>query len=396
MSERGIIVVRYDEIGLKGKNRDFFVARLADNIKEKLAGLEVIRCRAPRGRILIDIKTTSIAASESRLRRIPGIASFSVGVPVERDFQKIADLGAAWIEPLLAPGKTFKFCVRTQRSDKSFFKTSPECNFEIGSRIMSRLRDKGLVVDIDNAQFVLEVEIGCEETVAFSARVPGLRGLPVGTAGNVLSLLSGGIDSPVAAFMLIRRGCRAHFIFFENRAFLGRGGYDKVVRLARAINGFQTGGRLYVVPFGDVQIAIRDRCRPAHRVVLYRRMMYRIAHAVAETNRCLALVTGESLGQVASQTLENLAAVSCVIPIGVFRPLIGMDKVDIVGRAREIGTFDISVEPQPDCCTVFMPDNPATRAKISELESDEALFPWRQLMAEALKKIETVKLDDPA
>lgn len=395
MKERRTIVIRYDEIGLKGKNRDFFVSRLVNNIKEKLAGLQIIQYRSPRGRILIDLKASSAEESAKRLRLIPGVASFSIGMPMQRDFQEIADLGVEWIEPLLAPGKGLKFCVRTQRSDKSFFKTSPECNFEIGSRIMTCLHDKGLVVDIENAQFVMEVEIGYEETIAFSARIPGLRGLPVGSSGNILSLLSGGIDSPVASFMLIRRGCRAHFIFFENRAFLGRGGYDKVVRLARVVNRFQTGGRLYVIPFGDVQIAIRDHCRPAHRVVLYRRMMYRIAHRVAEKHKYLALVTGESLGQVASQTLENLAAVSCVVPISVFRPLIGTDKVDIVSRAREIGTFDISVEPQADCCTVFMPDNPVTRSKISELESDEALFPWEKLMEEALGKIETLELDAP-
>ncbi|MFQ5671561.1 MAG: tRNA uracil 4-sulfurtransferase ThiI [Nitrospinales bacterium] len=393
MTGANVIVVRYDEIGLKGKNRDFFVNCLVENIKRKFAGLEEVRFRAPRGRIFIDLPAVAVEECCSRLREVPGIASFSVGVALEPDFDKIADLGIRWIEPLLAPGKTLKFCVRTQRSDKTFHKISTECDFEIGSRIMGRLGGKGLTVDIKGAEFVLEVEIGQKQTVVFHRRVPGLRGLPVGSSGEVLSLLSGGIDSPVASYLMMRRGCRVHFIFFENREFLGRGGYDKVLRLAGILNRFQGRGRLYVVPFGATQVAIRDRCRPAHRVVLYRRMMYRIAHAVARENACWALVTGESLGQVASQTLENLEAVSTVVSCNIFRPLIGMDKNEIIDRAKTIGTYGVSIEPHPDCCSVFMPPNPATRSRIPHLESDEAGFPWQSLMQEAIQKTEIVELD---
>ncbi|OGW25988.1 MAG: tRNA 4-thiouridine(8) synthase ThiI, partial [Nitrospinae bacterium RIFCSPLOWO2_12_FULL_47_7] len=276
MTDRRVILIRYDEIGLKGKNRKFFENCLLRQIRSNLAGLDEIRYRVPRGRILIDINQSQEEECVRRLNYIPGIASFSVGVPIEPDFDKVAELSIQWIEPLLSAAKTLTFCVRTQRSDKNFHCTSPEFSYQVGSRVLQRLNEKGLAVDLVNAEFVLEVEIGHQETIVFQSRIPGLRGLPVGTAGDVLTLLSGGIDSPVAAFMAIRRGCRSHFVFFDNRGFLGRGGYDKVLRLSRIVNRYQGGGRLYVAPFGDIQAAIRDHCRTPNRIVLYRRMMYRI------------------------------------------------------------------------------------------------------------------------
>ena len=207
-------------------------------------------------------------------------------------------------------------------------------------------------------------------------------------------MLSGGIDSPVSAFMLACRGCRVHFVFFDNQPFLGRGGYDKVLNLAQKINNFQAKGILYVVPFQEVQVAIRDHCNEENRVVLYRRMMYRIANEIAKSQNYMALVTGESLSQVASQTLENLAAVSCITSLSVFRPLIGMNKESIITRAKEIGTYEVSIEPQPDCCSIFMPKNPVTRGKIRFLEMDEEKIPWKKLRDDALSRMEVIKVDD--
>jgi thiamine biosynthesis protein ThiI len=394
MTPRRIILVRYDEIGLKGNNRRFFENRLLDNIRLKLRKIEGARFQMPRGRLLVEIDVSQADDCVKLLQWVPGIASFSVGVPLAPDPEIVAELGVQWIEPLLASGKSLRFCVKTQRSDKSFPLTSPEFSFEAGSRIMTRLSERGLSVDLTNPEFALEVEIGSRETVVFKSRVAGLRGLPVGTAGSVLTLLSGGIDSPVAAHMMIRRGCRSHFVFFDNRTFLGRGGYDKVLRLARAVNRCQDRCRLYVVPFEEIQTHIRDHCRPSNRVVLYRRMMYRIARAIAESTGCLGLVTGESLGQVASQTLENLAAVSCVTQTSVFRPLIGMDKVDIIARARVLGTFDISIEAQPDCCSIFMPPKPVIKSKIPELENDEQAYPWQALQQTAMERMEIVDISE--
>ncbi len=388
-----ITIVRYDEIGLKGKNRKFFVDALSRNIRGKLQDLENIKVLSPHGRILIQMDSEAVEQCDLRLRNIPGISSFSFGVETTRDFDAIAKLGIEWIEPLLLRCDNLKFCVRSRRSDKSFYKTSTECDFEIGSRIMQKLSANGLTVDIKNAEYILEIEIGREHAWVYSGKKIGLRGLPVGVAGEALSLLSGGIDSPVASHMIIRRGCRVHFIFFENRAFLGKGGYEKVLRLAKRLNGVQDKGKLCVVPFGDIQEAIRDCCRPENRVVLYRRMMYRISEEVARRLGYQALVTGESLGQVASQTLENLAAVSAVVNTSVFRPLIGMDKLDIIRKAEEIGTYEISIEPHQDCCSIFMPPNPATKAKIRLLEDDETKFPFQNLAQEAMENLEWLELD---
>ncbi len=388
------LLIRYDEIGLKGRNRRHFENQLVSNIRYALRDIKNIKIDKIHGRILGRVDLTDAEKCTSRLTQIPGIASISIGNSMEPDFDKMAELGVSLIHEKLQTQEELKFCVRTRRSNKGFPFTSKEVDFEVGSRIMGVLSSKGLSVDINRAEFVLEIEIGPQETIVFDNRVSGLSGLPVGSSGQVLSLLSGGIDSPVSTFKLINRGCRAHSIFFDNRTFLGRGGYDKVVRLAHTLNRFQGGGKLYVVSFQDIQVAIRDHCTDSNRVVLYRRMMYRIAHALAELKNYQGLVTGESVGQVASQTLKNLMAVSCVVPMSVFRPLIGMNKQEIITQAKKIGTYDISIEPQPDCCSVFMPDHPSTNCKIKYLEADERLYPWEELKSSALDSVETIDLDD--
>jgi len=388
------LLIRYDEIGLKGRNRRHFENQLVRNIRYALRDIKNVQIDKIRGRILGRVDLAEAEKCTSRLTQTPGIASISIGDSMEPDFDKIAQLGISLIQSKLQVLGQLKFCVRTRRSNKSFPFTSKEFDFEVGSRIMEALSSNGLSVDINGADFVLEVEIGPQETIVFDNRVSGLKGLPVGSSGQVLSLLSGGIDSPVSTFKLMTRGCRVHSVFFDNRTFLGRGGYDKVVRLAHTLNRFQGGGKLYVVSFQDIQVAIRDHCTDSNRVVLYRRMMYRIAHALAELKNYQGLVTGESVGQVASQTLKNLMAVSCVVPMSILRPLIGMNKQEIITHAKQIGTYDISIEPQPDCCSVFMPDHPGTSCKIKYLEADERLYPWEELMSSALDSMETIDLDD--
>jgi len=388
------LLIRYDEIGLKGRNRRHFENQLVRNIRYVLRDIKNVQIDKIHGRILGRVALAEAEKCTSRLTQISGIASISIGNSIEPDFDKMAELGVSLIHEKLQAQGELKFCVRTRRSNKAFPFTSKEVDFEVGSRIMETLSSNGLSVDINGAEFILEIEIGPQETIVFDNRVSGLSGLPVGSSGQVLSLLSGGIDSPVSTFKLINRGCRVHSIFFDNRTFLGRGGYDKVIRLAHTLNRFQGGGKLYVVPFQDIQVAIRDHCTDSNRVVLYRRMMYRIAHALAELKNCQGLVTGESVGQVASQTLKNLMAVSCVVPMSVLRPLIGMNKQEIITQAKKIGTYDISIEPQPDCCSVFMPDHPSTNCKIKYLEADERLYPWEELKSNALDSVETIDLDD--
>ncbi len=390
MNNRRTLVIRYDEIGLKGKNRRFFIDRLRQNIRFRLKGLDGVSINVPHGRILLECDEDQADELVRRLGFVPGIASLSVGVMMEPELELIAQKGIEWISPLLDSNPALKFCVRTKRSHKGFALTSSEVDHAVGGQIMQALSERGLCVNIGRPDFKLEIEIGMNHTVVFKDRVPGLRGLPVGSAGKVLGLLSGGIDSPVAMYRLLRRGCRVHGVFFDNKPYMGQGGYNKVLRLCGVLNRYQESMRLRVVPFEDIQVAIRDHCRPANRVVLYRRMMYRIAQAIADAEGYKALVTGESLGQVASQTLENLDAVSRVVDCSVFRPLIGMDKNEIITESKTIGTYDISIEAQPDCCSVFMPDRPATKAKIHELENDETRYPWQDLMQEALGKMEVL------
>lgn len=391
MTRLKIIIIRYDEIGLKGKNKRFFIDCLVKNIREKTSDLNLENIRTPRGRILIDLYEDTVEVCALRLQTVPGIVSLSIGMAVARDFDQIAECGIRWIKQLLDKAKKLKFCVRTQRSDKTFPFNSMDCDREIGSRILKAYHSTGLTVSINESDLVIEVEIGKEETVVFNNRIPGLGGLPVGCSGTVLSLLSGGIDSPVASFRMMKRGCRVDFIFFENRPFLGRAAYDKVVRLLHYLNRYQSKGQLFVVPFSDIQVAIRNYCSPSNRIILYRRMMYRIAERVADQYGYLGLVTGESLGQVASQTLENLSAVSALVSASVFRPLIGMDKIEIIKEAKKIGTYAISTERHPDCCSIFMPSRPKIRARKSDLEDDETRYPWENLMEETLKNIEIVE-----
>ena len=239
MIEKRTILVRYDEIGLKGGNRKYFTKILLKNIKRALPGDRGIEYRVPRGRILIDLPKSIADEIGDQLKMIPGIASYSIGISVNPDFDEIAGLGVKLIEPVLKSKGKLKFCVRTRRSAKTFPKTSPEVNFEVGSRIMSQLQEKGLVVDIKGAEVTFEIEIGTTDTIIFDNRHTGLCGLPVGSSGSILCMLSGGIDSPVAAHLMACRGCRVHFVFFDNQPFLGRGGYEKVLKLAKIINRYR-------------------------------------------------------------------------------------------------------------------------------------------------------------
>jgi len=390
MNKARTILVRYDEIGLKGKNRNVFEQKLLHQIRRALGVDGGWSLHMPRGRILIETDSSEAMDLADKLAFVPGIASYSVGEPVESDIESMAECGIDKVSRELEDKSSLRFCVRARRSDKRFYLTSPQIDFEVGSRIMSALSEKGLSVDLNDPEYMLEIEVAAGSSFLYDHRRAGVGGLPVGSSGDVLCLLSGGIDSPVSAYQLMRRGCRVHFIFFDNRPFLGGGGNDKVRRLVKILNRYQGCGILHIVPFEDIQTTVRDHCQERNRIVLYRRMMYRIAERLALKNNCLGLVNGESLGQVASQTLENIHAVSQTVSLSVFRPLIGMDKRDIVDCAKKIGTYKISIEAQPDCCSVFMPQRPVTKAKVDDLEKDETRFPVGELMEKALDDIETV------
>ncbi len=389
-----VYIIRYNEIGLKGKNRYVFEDQLVNNIKNALKKkIEDFKIKKIRGRILLSISNPSDENTINKtLQLIAGVHSFSKGEKVEENIdvwkEKCSELfQAEW------DGKSIvQFRVTCIRSKKNFPSDSTQINTILGAELVTRFGADKLKVNLKNPQINIGLEINNDGSIIYSNSQIGLGGLPVGTAGKVLCLLSGGLDSPVAAFNMMRRGCAVHYIFFENRTFLGRAAYDKVVRLAEILSQFQSKAKLHIIPFSDIQVAIRDNCDQKNRVVLYRRFMYRIAEKIMNQHDMLGLVTGENLGQVASQTLENIKAVNIVVDSVVYRPLISLDKQQIVDSSKKIETYETSIEEAPDCCSVFMPKRPATRASIDKLLEDEKKIDVEEMEQHAIDTMEVLTI----
>src|SRR5215510_6640859 len=381
-----VIVLRYHEIALKGRNRPYFVRRLVEHVERVTADLPVGPIGRASARLVLPLRDASAwPEARRRLGRVFGLANFALG----HEFAlsggdapgAIERLGGAILE-LLAGAAIGSFRVLTKRSDKRFPLTSPEINQRLGARIQGAT---GAAVDLERPALTVAVDVVPGGRAFFSVeKVAGAGGLPVGTSGRVLALLSGGIDSPVAAWRMMRRGCQVDFVHFHSEPFLDRTSQEKARALARLLVEWGGESELCIVPFGEVQRQIVAAVRRPLRVVLYRRMMLRIAETLARARGALALVTGESLGQVASQTLTNLAAIDAVATLPVLRPLIGTDKGEISNEAERIGTFETSVIPDQDCCQLFVPRHPSTRARKEEVEAAETLFAIPPLVAQAV------------
>jgi thiamine biosynthesis protein ThiI len=387
-----LYIIRYDEIGLKGQNRSTFEKCLGKNIQNQVRRPHKVQIVRIEGRILAEIQPEGEQELTEALKRTPGISSFSKAVPIECDIDVIKKAALEEFRKNWDGCSPIQFRVSTKRSDKNFPIKSNDLNTQVGAFIFEHCPQELLRVNLKHPELEIGIEIHKKRAMVHSAKERGVGGLPVGTAGDVLCLLSGGIDSPVAAYQMIRRGCRVHHVFFENRVFLGRAAYEKVLRLAKKISVYQGFSMLYVVPFTDIQVAIRDNCRDRNRVILYRRYMYRIAERLMEQKKCLGLVNGECLGQVASQTLENMRAVNDVVQAPVYRPLISMDKNEVVNIAKNIDTFDISKEDAPDCCSVFMPSRPVTKAKSELLVEDETKLDSEALIQKAIDEMEVIRV----
>lgn len=364
-ADRDAIVLRVAEIFLKGKNRNRFFGALVRHARRLLRGLDGVEIEAMYLRVVVHHPPALRRVCVERLSHLFGLASMALGTAVPADLDAITRLAA---EKLGAtpPGTTFK--VETKRRDKGFPMTSDQVSREVGGRLAE---GTGRPVDVRAPQCTIRVEIG-ERSFVFSEVVPGPGGLPVGTAGNVMLLLSGGIDSPVAGWSAMRRGCCLSATYFHSFPYTGDKTKEKVLDLARHLSAWQGRMPVYVVPFTRVQKDLRDHGRAELAVLLYRRMMMRTAGILAERERCKALVTGENLGQVASQTLENLGVIEDAAGLPVLRPLITYDKAEIVAQARRIGTFETSILPYEDACALFVPKHPATRARIGDLVQAEA------------------------
>ncbi|MFN7916089.1 MAG: tRNA uracil 4-sulfurtransferase ThiI [Vicinamibacterales bacterium] len=362
------IVVHYKELALKGRNRPWFVQVLVRNLRTALGGLDVRRVRSVMGRIEIDLgPEANVDEARERVRRVFGIANFSHAGHGPHDFQALADA----ILADLGDRNPSSFRVSARRADKRIPFTSPQLEREVGGLIKQA---KGWHVDLSNPELTIHLEFLPDQAFYFFGKDPGAGGLPTGTGGRLACLLSGGIDSPVAAYRMMRRGCTVYFVHFHSYPILSRASIEKVHELATLLTGYQQHSRLALVAFGELQQQVVLAVPPELRVVIYRRLMLRIAERIARKWHARALVTGEVVGQVASQTLENLTAIASASQLEILRPLVGMDKDEIADQAEAIGTLPISNIPDQDCCTLFTPRNPATRARLDDvLRAEEAL-----------------------
>ena len=372
------VVVHYQEIALKGRNRPWFISRLVRQIRRATRDLDVETVRPLMGRIeLVLGPGASWEVVRERLAHVFGIANFSKAGRTAAD---IETLTAAVLNDLRGL-EAESFRITARRADKRFPLSSPEIERQLGARVQGAF---GWRVDLERPVLTVHVEVLSDHAFYFFGKERGAGGLPSGVSGRVACLLSGGIDSPVAAWRMMRRGCHAVLVHFHSVPFLAETSQEKVREIATLLAKYQLGVRLYQVPFGDVQRRIVLATPPAPRVVLYRRMMVRIAEAIARTSGAGALVTGEVVGQVASQTLENLSVIGAVSTLPVLRPLIGMDKEEITAEAQRLGTYPISIIPDQDCCQLFIPKHPSTRARLADIERLEAELPVDDLVRQAV------------
>jgi tRNA uracil 4-sulfurtransferase len=376
------VIIHYQEIALKGKNRPWFVAKLVRNIRSATSDLDIVELRVLMGRIeLVLGPGTSFEQARERVSLVFGIGNFSRAGRAALDMDAIA----AEILNDLGPENPATFRVSARRADKRFPLSSPQIEREVGGRIKEA---RNWVVNLGDPEFTINVEALTREAFYSFGKVRGAGGLPVGSSGRVACLLSGGIDSPVAAWRMMRRGCRVLFIHFHSYPILSRASQEKARELARLLTRFQFHSRLFVVPFGEIQQRVVLAVPGPLRVVVYRRLMMRIAERIARMHRAQALVTGDVVGQVASQTLENMATIGSVVSMPVLRPLVGMDKEEITAEAQRLGSYPISIIPDQDCCTLFTPRHPATKAKPHQVERAEAELAIEEMVAQAVAAAE--------
>ena len=368
------VLIRYHEIALKKGNRQYFTELLKRNLLAAVKDLGPKEIRSLPARLLLTFKQDIDAEiTIQRIRTVFGVANFSL---VERTARDIDALRTRILESL--NGTQFEsFRIETQRGDKTFPLTSPEINRQLGAAVKEK---SGARVDLMNAEFTVTVEILPRDAFFGFNKIAGAGGLPVGASGRLISLISGGIDSPVASYRMMQRGCRVIFVHFHSAPYQDNTSQEKVRQLITTLTRHQFLSRLYLVPFGEIQRQIVASVARPLRVILYRRMMLRIAEAIARKEKAKALVTGESLGQVASQTLDNMVVVQQAARLPILRPLVGMDKQEIIDQARRIGTFDISAIPDQDCCQLFVPKHPATKARFADVEHDETKFAVNELV----------------
>jgi thiamine biosynthesis protein ThiI len=387
-------IVHYHELALKGRNRDYFEQRLVRNIRLALNGLGITQIEHLRSRIRVVLPPdTDTGRVRERLARVCGIANFFMAqsAPLNLTQPDLNDLNAAIIDDL-RPKSFATFRVTAKRADKRLPMTSMDVERAIGAAVCDGL---GKPVSLKDPDITIYIELLSKDVYWAIDKVQGPGGMPVGVSGTVACLISGGIDSPVAAYRMIKRGCRAFFVHFSGRPLVSRASEEKVRDLVQTLTAYQYESHLVVIPFGEIQREIVLNTPAPFRVVLYRRMMLRIAEELARQEQCWGLVTGDSLGQVASQTPENLSVVGEATQLPMLRPLIGMDKLEITDEAKRIGTYETSIEPDEDCCKLFTPPHPSTKTRIDELRKVERALDIPHLVKQGLEKAERSEFKFP-
>ena len=386
-----ILLAKYGEIILKGGNRPRFESILMNNIVNAVRNVAKVKARLSQATIYVEVleegKTDLVL---DRMSKIFGIVSVTKAAVCDKDMQSVKLTAKEYLKDDLTPGKKFK--VETRRSDKSFPLNSIDISRDVGGYLHDEYPE--LVVDVHEPDVTVKVEIRERAAYVYCAenKVKGQGGMPIGTGSRATLLLSGGIDSPVAGHMIAKRGVEINAVNFFSFPYTSERAKEKVIELASILARYTSKINLYIVPFTEIQLQIREHCPEEHMTLLMRRFMMRIAERIAKKTKSLALITGESVGQVASQTLAALDVTNAVIDMPVLQPLIGMDKIEVVDRSREIGTFDTSILPYEDCCTVFTPKHPTVNPKRANIERSESHLDVEKLIEEALDGVEMIEV----
>lgn len=386
-----ILIVKYGEIGVKGKNRYIFENKLIKNVKNILKPIGKFNVYKEYGRIYVDLDGYDYEEVVEEVKRVFGIVGVCPAVRAEKDYNLLKELALKMLEEKIEQGyKSFK--VDSRRGDKDFKLTSQEMSLDIGGYLVSQVKDK-IAVDVRNPEVKIHCELRQNHVMVYSDTIPGYGGLPLGTNGRAMSLLSGGIDSPVASWMVAKRGMELECIHFHSYPFTSEKSQEKVRDLAQILSKYCGRVRLHKVNMLEIQKAIGLNCKDEEMTIISRRFMMRIAERVAESRHCDALVTGESIGQVASQTIQGLTCTNASVKMPVFRPLIAMDKTEIIEVAQKIGTFETSILPEEDCCTVFSPKKPVTKPKLDRIEKSENKLDVEKLIQDAIDNIEVEDIE---
>lgn len=386
-----LFLLKYGELALKGLNKPVFEKKLLKNIRMRLEKIGDFDVYAAQSTIYVEPKGDMFAEETlSELKKAFGVANISPAVKCEKNLDAVTETAAKLLSELDTEGKTFK--VEAKREDKSFPLNSPQIGAEVGGRLLSLFPN--LRVDVHNPDITVHIEIR-KDAFVYMKKIRGAGGMPLGTNGRATILLSGGIDSPVAGYMIAKRGVSLEAVHFHSHPYTSDRAKEKVLDLAKIMSKYCGKIRVHVIPFTDIQLEIIDRCPKVLLTVIMRRMMMRIAEKVAVKTGGQALVTGESIGQVASQTMESLNATDSVVSLPVFRPLIGMDKEEIVQISKKIETYETSILPFEDCCTIFVPKHPKTKPTIEELVSaEELLGDFEKMLADAVENEEVITVGE--